>query len=78
MVDGVNPEVRLEIKRARLVPLDHPGALVLALPEYPRSEGAELGEAIFTEAGLAPMKDEDARPFAGLAALKDQLKPDPE
>jgi hypothetical protein len=37
-----------------------------------------LGEAIFTKAGLAPMKDEDARPFAGLAALKDQLKPDPE
>ena len=53
-------------------------ALVLALPEYPRSEGAELGEAIYTQAGTAPMKDEDARPFAGLAALKGLLKPDPE
>jgi uncharacterized metal-binding protein YceD (DUF177 family) len=48
-------------------------ALVLALPE-----GAELGEAIYTQAGTAPMKDEDARPFAGLAALKGLLKPDPE
>jgi uncharacterized metal-binding protein YceD (DUF177 family) len=53
-------------------------ALVLALPEYPRAEGAELGEAIFTKAGTAPMRNEDARPFAGLAALKDQLKSDPE
>jgi uncharacterized metal-binding protein YceD (DUF177 family) len=53
-------------------------ALVLALPEYPRIEGAELGEAIYTQAGSAPMKDEDARPFAGLASLKEQLKSDPE
>lgn len=49
-------------------------ALCLALPEYPRIEGADLGQAIFTQPGNAPMRDEDARPFAGLAALKDQLK----
>ncbi|TMM54828.1 YceD family protein [Sulfitobacter sabulilitoris] len=49
-------------------------ALVLALPLYPRSPGAELGEAVYTAPGAAPMRDEDARPFAGLAGLKDQLR----
>jgi len=48
--------------------------LCLTLPEYPRAEGATLGESIYTQPGEAPMRDEDARPFAGLAALKDQLK----
>lgn len=51
-------------------------ALVLALPLYPRAEGAELGEKFFAEPGVKPMSDEDARPFAGLAALKDQLSSD--
>lgn len=50
-------------------------ALVLNLPLYPRADGAELGEMVVTAPGLKPMSDEDARPFAGLAALKDQLKP---
>lgn len=50
-------------------------ALSLAVPEYPRSAGADLGEAVFSEKGVAPMTDEAARPFAGLAALKDQLDP---
>jgi len=50
-------------------------ALALALPEYPRKDGAHLDEAIYSEPGVAPMRDEDARPFAGLAALRDQLKP---
>ncbi|MGB7242177.1 MAG: DUF177 domain-containing protein [Sulfitobacter sp.] len=49
--------------------------LALALPLYPRVEGSDLGEAIFTKPGEAPMTDQDARPFAGLAGLKDQLKP---
>ena len=48
-------------------------ALDLALPLYPRAEGAELGTLAVTEPGVAPMTDEDAKPFAGLAALKDQL-----
>ena len=48
-------------------------SLLLALPLYPRAEGAELGEMVVTEPGRAPMRDEDAKPFAGLAALKDQL-----
>ncbi|MBF9058818.1 DUF177 domain-containing protein [Rhodobacterales bacterium HKCCSP123] len=48
-------------------------ALALALPQYPRAEGAELGEAVFAAPGVAPMTDEDARPLAGLAALRDRL-----
>ena len=48
-------------------------ALVLALPLYPRAEGAALGEAVYTVPGQAPMRDEDARPFAGLADLKAKL-----
>ncbi|MFK7744167.1 MAG: DUF177 domain-containing protein [Roseobacter sp.] len=48
-------------------------ALVLFLPMYPRAPGAELGELVVSEPGVTPMRDEDARPFAGLAALKDQM-----
>ncbi|MBO9473383.1 DUF177 domain-containing protein [Shimia sp. R10_1] len=50
-------------------------ALALNVPLFPRSEGAALKEAVFTEAGKKAMTDEDARPFAGLAALRDQLTP---
>lgn len=49
-------------------------ALALALPLYPRTEGAELGEAVFTKPGETAMRDEDARPFAGLSGLRDSLK----
>lgn len=45
-------------------------ALGLAIPLYPRKEGVHLDNAVFTEPGTAPMTDEDARPFAGLAALQ--------
>lgn len=48
-------------------------ALTLHIPEYPRASTAELGAAQFTQPGQKPMTDEDARPFAGLADLKDQL-----
>lgn len=51
-------------------------ALVLALPLYPRKDGAGIGEAVFTEPGKRPMTDEDARPFAGLAALRDKMDGD--
>lgn len=51
-------------------------ALALALPLYPRKEDAELSEAVFTEPGKAPLRDEDTRPFAGLAGLRDALKKD--
>lgn len=51
-------------------------ALALALPPYPRKEDAQTGTAVFTEPGKAPMRDEDARPFAGLAGLRDAITQD--
>ena len=48
-------------------------ALALALPLYPRAAGVDLGEAVFGPPGTAPLRDEDLRPFAGLAGLKDKL-----
>ena len=48
-------------------------ALALALPDYPRAEGVELGEAVFAAPGVTPMTDQDAKPLAGLAALREQL-----
>lgn len=48
-------------------------ALELSLPLYPRAEGVALGEAVFAAPGTAPLRDEDLRPFAGLAALKSRL-----
>ena len=50
--------------------------LTLALPEYPRKDAAESTTVRVTEPGKTPMTDEQARPFAGLAALKDQLDGD--
>lgn len=49
-------------------------ALALALPPYPRREGAELGEAVFTKSGVQPLTDEDTKPFAGLAGLRENLE----
>ncbi|MBA86057.1 YceD family protein [Thalassobius sp. S69A] len=48
-------------------------ALALALPLYPRADGAEIGAATYTEPGKEALKDEDLKPFAGLAALRDKL-----
>lgn len=51
-------------------------ALSLALPAYPRKDDATLGEAVYAEDGVTPMRDEDTKPFAGLAALKAKLTPE--
>ncbi|WP_172329826.1 DUF177 domain-containing protein [Mangrovicoccus sp. HB161399] len=48
-------------------------ALALALPLYPRAEGAGFGGTAVTEPGKAPMTDEEVKPFAGLAALRGKL-----
>lgn len=49
-------------------------ALALAVPDYPRAEDAPpLGEFVVTEPGKAPIRDEDTKPFAGLAGLRDKL-----
>lgn len=49
-------------------------ALMLALPAYPRAEGAELGQLTATEAGVDPLDDAASRPFAKLAALRSKLQ----
>jgi uncharacterized metal-binding protein YceD (DUF177 family) len=49
-------------------------ALSLALPTFPRAPGAVLDSAEFTAPGTAPLRDEDLKPFAGLAALKAKLE----
>lgn len=48
-------------------------ALALAIPEFPRAGDVELGAALFSPEGAEPLTDEAARPFAGLAALRDRL-----
>ncbi|MBK5932802.1 DUF177 domain-containing protein [Rhodovulum imhoffii] len=49
-------------------------ALALAVPLYPRAEGAELGVAVFARPGIEPLRDADLKPFAGLAGLKRRLE----
>lgn len=44
-------------------------ALALALPDYPRADGAELGEAVFAAPGVQGLRDADLKPFAALAGL---------
>jgi uncharacterized metal-binding protein YceD (DUF177 family) len=51
-------------------------ALALALPPFPRAEGAGLDVQAFTEPGKAPLTDDDIKPFAGLAGLRDRLARD--
>lgn len=48
-------------------------ALALALPLYPRADGGTLGEAVFAGPGVAPLRDDDLRPFSGLASLAQKL-----
>lgn len=48
-------------------------ALSLALPDFPRAEDAALDQTTYAAPGVAPMTDDDAKPFAGLAALRDKL-----
>ncbi len=48
-------------------------ALALNIPAYPRTAGANPQTTVFTEPGKEPLKDEDLKPFAGLAALRDKL-----
>jgi uncharacterized metal-binding protein YceD (DUF177 family) len=48
-------------------------ALALAIPEYPRIEGAELPDGDFSPTSTADITDEAPKAFAGLAALKEKL-----
>jgi uncharacterized metal-binding protein YceD (DUF177 family) len=49
-------------------------SLALALPLYPRQDGAGIGQLSTTEPGATPLSDDDVKPFAALAALKDKLE----
>ncbi|MEL6168131.1 MAG: DUF177 domain-containing protein [Pseudomonadota bacterium] len=51
-------------------------ALSLALPPYPRADGAAADAHQVTEPGKTPMTDEEARPFAGLKDLMQDRKSD--
>ena len=51
-------------------------ALSLGLPPFPRADGAELGQVLAAAEGVTPMTDDDAKPFAGLGALRDKLSKD--
>lgn len=52
-------------------------ALALALEPYPRVSDAELDQSRFAPPGIEPLSDDDLKPFAGLAALKEKLNSDP-
>ncbi|PWJ19097.1 YceD family protein [Jannaschia seohaensis] len=49
-------------------------ALALAIPAYPRAEGAEEIDLTAAPAGAAPLDDDKVKPFAGLAALKARME----
>ena len=50
--------------------------LALALPPYPRLEGAELDEFVVTEPGADALTADKIRPFSGLKSLRDRLTGD--
>lgn len=51
-------------------------ALAIALPDYPRAKDAALETDAAIPEGAEPIKDEETKPFAGLAALRDKLAKD--
>lgn len=51
-------------------------SIALNLPDFPRAEGAALKQNTFAAKGVVPLEDEDTKPFAGLAALKDKIEKD--
>ncbi len=53
-------------------------ALALHIPDFPRADGVDAVDLSVTEPGKTPMTDEEAKPFAGLASLRDTLKNDNE
>lgn len=49
-------------------------SLSLAVPPFPRRADAEAVEISVSQPGVTPMSDADAKPFAGLGALKEALE----
>lgn len=53
-------------------------SVALALEPYPRADGAELDTHQFAAPGTEPLTDDDVKPFAKLAALREKMgKSDP-
>lgn len=48
-------------------------AIAMALPDYPKLPDAHLETSVFAAKDITPMTDEDTKPFASLASLKDKL-----
>lgn len=48
--------------------------IALHLPAYPRTQDASLEEQNFGPPGVAPLRDEDLKPFASLSALKEKME----
>jgi uncharacterized metal-binding protein YceD (DUF177 family) len=76
--DDDEAEVPQDDTREPLGPVIDPAAvmaeaLALALPDYPRAPGVLLGEVAVAPPGVAPLRDADVKPFAGLAALQRKL-----
>jgi len=51
-------------------------ALALALPPYPRAEGAAPEQTAAIPPGATPISQDETKPFAALAELKKKLKDD--
>ncbi|WP_281826768.1 YceD family protein [Jannaschia rubra] len=51
-------------------------ALALAIPDFPRAEGAEDIDLTATPAGAEPLTDDAVKPFAGLAELRAKMERD--
>ena len=49
-------------------------ALALAIPAFPRADGADAIDLTAAPPGAAPLTDEVVRPFAGLAALRARME----
>ncbi len=78
MIEDDTPEDVLEDDVEALGPIIDLGhvaveALSLAMPDYPRSETSDPVRVTAEPEGAAPIKDEETKAFAGLAALKDKL-----
>ena len=51
-------------------------ALAIEAPDYPRAPGAALNETNFSQPGVTPMTDANAKPFSGLAKLQEKMQKD--
>jgi len=72
-LDPVSTRIDVPVSRLYVHDFEQPNTTEEEMPEDDSQE--PLGTLTVTEPGKTPMTDEDAKPFAGLAALKDSLTP---